>query len=201
MIVPCHSDYGHPEHRRFQRVDLRLSGRYMLASRKEYPCRTINISPGGALLTFQEKPEIGEPVVLYLDALGRFSGRAVRVVGDGFAMTLDLSKPKRQRLADQLTWFASHNNFGCAERRRNERVVPIMQKAVMRLPNGEQCVVKVRDLSASGVAIEARRAPELGVPVDIGNTPVTVARHFDGGFAGEFIVPFREGEIDELTRL
>lgn len=173
----------------------------MLASRKEYPCRTVNISPGGAFLSGEEKPAIGEAVVLYLDALGRFSGRAVRVVGDGFALALDLSRPKRQRLADQLTWFASRDKFGCDERRRHERVVPLVQKAVMRLPSGEKCVVKVRDLSVSGVAIEAKFAPDLGAPVDIGSTPITVARHFDGGFAGEFIVPFREGEIDESTRL
>lgn len=201
MSIHQPSDYGRADLRRFQRVALRLSGKYMLASRTEYPCQTINISPGGALFKGPVKPEIGEPIVVYLDALGRFSGKTVRVVHDGFGMTLDLTKAKRQRLADQLTWFASRDVFVGEDRRRHERFVPLMQRAVMSLAGGKEHIVKVCDLSVSGVAIEAKIQPELGAPVRIGRTSVTVVRHFDGGFAGEFIVPFQDGEIDELTRL
>ncbi len=49
MAVPL-SEYGRRqeprESRRFQRVPVTLRGRYMLESRLEYPCQTIEMSPG-----------------------------------------------------------------------------------------------------------------------------------------------------------
>ena len=36
--------------RQFQRVDLTLFGRFMLANRQEFPCQVINMSPGSAAL-------------------------------------------------------------------------------------------------------------------------------------------------------
>ena len=36
--------------RRHQRVKVALLGRYMLSDRQEYPCQTIDVSPGGALV-------------------------------------------------------------------------------------------------------------------------------------------------------
>ena len=201
MIVPFAPAYGNPESRRFQRVALSLSGRYMLPSRVEHPCRTVNISPGGMLVSGPAKPAIGETIVIYVDALGRFSGSAVRIVPDGFAMTLSLSSRKREKLADQLTWFANRKLLGSEDGRRHERFVPLFQRTVVRLPCGKEHLVKIRDLSLSGVAIEMDHAPELGAPIIVGSTHVTVVRLIDGGFAGEFIAPFAEGEINELTRL
>lgn len=201
MIDPCNSGYGSAEHRCFDRVELRLSGRCMFLTREEFPCRTVNISPGGALLSVQAKPLLGESVIVYLDALGRLPGKAIRVVSDGFGMTLNVSQYKRQKLADHLTWFKRRNPFEGEEKRRHERFVPLMQRTVMRVPCGKDHIVKVVDLSVSGVAVETKFRPELGAPVEIGGTSVTVVRHFADGFAGEFIVPFKDGEIDELTRL
>lgn len=38
------------ERRRHQRVKVALTGRFMREDRQEYPCQTINMSPGGVLL-------------------------------------------------------------------------------------------------------------------------------------------------------
>jgi len=201
MICPFPKAFGNSENRRFQRVKLDLSGRYMLASRSEYACRTLNISPGGMLVAGPVKPEIGETVVIYLDALGRFVGQAVRITVEGFAVTLSLSRNKRETLADRLTWFANRSGVGLQDNRRYERFVPLMRRAILRLPNEREHIVKIRDISVSGVAVETGHLPKLGAPIIIGNTPVVVVRHFEGGFAGEFVAPFADGEIDELTRL
>jgi len=201
MTLPQVTPYGLPDKRRFQRVAVSLAGRYMLESRQEHACRTIDMSPGGMLLSAPVRPDIGERVVVYLDALGRFAGRAVRAVPEGFSMTIDLSPGKRERLADQLTWFANRLEAGLPEDRRHERVTPLMQRAILRLPNGDEQFVKILDLSISGVGVETNCVPALGTPVTIGATPLVVIRHFDAGFAGEFITPFAEGEVDELTRL
>lgn len=201
MPQPLPNAYGLPETRRFQRVRLNLSGRYMFASRSEFPCRTENISPGGMLLTCPGKPAIGEAVVVYLDALGRFEGNAVRIVPEGFAMTLNMSPRKREHLADQLTWFANRKALNLEDERRHERFAPILRRAVLRLPNSKETIVKILNFSRSGVAVESELQPNLGTPVLIGTTPIVVVRHFENGFAGEFVTPFGRGEIDELTRL
>ena len=37
------------ERRRFRRVKLSVLGRYMLEDRREFPCQTIDISPGAMI--------------------------------------------------------------------------------------------------------------------------------------------------------
>lgn len=187
--------------RRFQRVPVTLFGRYMLESRKEYPCQTVEMSPGDILLFAPVKAQIGEKVVVYLDELGRFAGAAVRQSPTGFAIAMNLPPLKRDKLADQLTWFANRHEFGSLEDRRHERVAPLMQRAVMRLPDGKEHIVKIRDISLSGVGIETDVRPALGTRILVGATAATVVRHFEHGIAGEFARPFAAGEIDESTRL
>jgi len=51
------------ERRRHQRVKVVLLGRYMLEDRCEYPCQTIDISPGGVAIEGAIKGAIGERVV------------------------------------------------------------------------------------------------------------------------------------------
>ncbi len=123
------------ESRRFQRVTVSLFGRYMLESKSEFPCQTTQMSPGGMVLQAPSKPGLGEQVVVYLDELGRFAGPCVRLTDAGFALMFDLPPGKRDKLADQLTWFANRDNVGIADDRRHERIVPVMRRAVLRTPD------------------------------------------------------------------
>jgi hypothetical protein len=47
------------ERSRFQRFRVNLSGRYMLADQREFPCQVVNMSPGGMALI---APVSGTPV-------------------------------------------------------------------------------------------------------------------------------------------
>jgi hypothetical protein len=187
--------------RRFQRVEISLSGRFMLESRLEYPCHTVDISLGGMRLSAAVKPRIGEKIILYIDALGRFEGEAVRQVPDGFAVTIKTPSTKRDMLADKLTWFANRISLDLSEERRHHRIAPFMQRAMLRLPDGHELIVKIRNFSTSGIAIETNIRPEIGTKVVVGDTPIIVLRYFEGGFAGEFVTPFAAGEIHEATKL
>jgi hypothetical protein len=173
----------------------------MLESGLEYPCETIDVSPGGMRVGAAVRPQAGEKVVVYIDALGSFVGRAVREHPDGFSMTINASPKKREILADRLTWFANRAALDLPDERRHERVEPFQRLAVMRLSEGGEHIVKIINLSASGVGVEAAQIPSVGARVAIGKTDATVIRHFDGGFAAEFVSPFAAGEIDETTRL
>jgi PilZ domain len=201
MIVLAQPKISQFEACRFQRVAVSLHGRYMLRSRHEYPCRTFEMSPGDVLLYAPVKAVVGEQVVLYLDALGRFTGVALQETQTGFEMAVQLSQKKRDRLADQLTWFANRHALDLPEKRRHERFVPLMQLTVMRLPFGQEHFVKISSLSLSGVAIETDFVPAIGTRLAIGSTPATVVRHFEDGIACEFVTQFKVGEIDESVRL
>jgi hypothetical protein len=174
------------ERRRSQRVKIDLSGRYMLADRREFSCRTLNMSPGGVALIAPAQARPGEPVVAYIDHLGRIEGHCVRLIENGFAMTIQGTIRRRDKLADQLTWFANRNMLGLPEDRRHERFTLRNPRSTLTLPGGETVPARVLDVSLSGAAVQARDKPPLGTPVVLGRTPGRVVRHLETGFAVEF---------------
>lgn len=175
------------ERRRYQRVKVTLVGRFMLEDRREFPCQTIDMSPGGVALFAPERPKIGERVVAYIDELGRIEGVCVRLLPNGFAMTLTMPRAKREKLADQLTWFANRTMLGLPEDRRHERIVPRNARSVLRLPNGSEHPVKIIDVSVSGAAMQTDAKPKLGTIVTIGSTPARVVRVAAEALAIEFL--------------
>jgi hypothetical protein len=201
MTLPLQTLIDQVEGRRFQRVPVVLFGRYMLESKTEYPCQTVQMSPGDILLFAPVKASIGEKVIVYLDQLGRFAGTTARLVPTGFAITMNLPPLKRDKLADQLTWFATRDVVGLPEDRRHERITPLMTRAILRLEDKRELIVRILDISISGVAVATDTIQPLGAQIVLGSTPAVIVRHFSGGFAGEFKIPFAPGSIDELTRL
>lgn len=95
------------ERRRHQRVRIDLLGRLMLENRQEYPCRIINMSPGGAAVMADAPGKVGERVIAYVDHLGRLEGKIARAFEGGFAMSIGATPRKREKLAAQLTWLAN----------------------------------------------------------------------------------------------
>jgi hypothetical protein len=176
------------ERRRHQRVKVSLLGRYMLGDRQEYPCQVVNMSPGGMLLIAPVIGLPGERVIAYIDHLGRLEGHTARTVDNGFAMTISATVRKRDKLAAQLTWLANREILNLPEDRRHGRFVPRNPVARLVLPNSTNAMVRVIDLSASGVAISIAEdlRPPVGAAVTIGKTQGRVVRHIENGFAVEF---------------
>jgi hypothetical protein len=174
------------ERRRHQRVKVSLLGRYMLEDRKEYPCQTLDMSPGGVALITTMPPRIGEHVVAYIDQIGRLEGRCVRHLDNGFAMTIAGTARRRDKLADQLTWFANRHILGLPEDRRHERFALKDPRSTLTLPTGVTVPCKVTDVSLSGAAVIADVRLPIGSPVTLGRTLGRVVRHNEGGFAMEF---------------
>jgi hypothetical protein len=185
------------DRRRHQRVAVALLGRYMLSDRQEYPCQTVDMSPGGVLLTCAVRGQLGERIVAYLEHIGRIEGEVRRVTPTGLAAQLTATVRKRDKLAAQLTWLANREMLGLPEDRRHERVVPRQGGATMRLESGREIAVRIIDVSLSGAGIATEHALPLGVGVVIGRTPATVVRHFAGGLALEFRLPLSPDRLDE----
>ena len=174
------------ERRHHQRVKVNLLGRFMREDRQEFPCQTLNMSPGGVALTTAMPPRLGEHVVAYIDHLGRLEGRCTRVFPSGFAMSVSATIRRRDKLADQLTWFANRNALGLPEDRRHERFELRNPRSMLILPNGTQVPCRVVDVSLSGAAVATEVKLPMGSPVTLGRTPARVVRHIEGGFALEF---------------
>lgn len=184
------------ERRRHQRVKVALLGRYMLSSRREYPCQTIDMSPGGLALIAPVPAQQGERIVVYLDHVGRVEGSMVRAIPNGFAMTVTATIRKRDKLAAQLTWLANRSMLGLPEDRRHERVAPRNPRAMIVLEDGSEVEVRIIDVSLSGAAITTNLQLPIGAPVTLGKTAARVVRHFDKGLAVEFN---RTQDQDQLT--
>ncbi len=185
------------ERRRHQRVQVALLGRYMLPNRQEYPCQTVNMSPGGVLFTAPVKGAVGDRVIAYLEHIGRIEGEIARHVPDGFAMTIAATIRKRDKLAAQLTWLANRDILGLPEDRGHERIVPRQLTTILRLPNGRELAVRLIDVSRSGAAISMENPLEIGTSVVLGRTAGKVVRHFQGGVAVEFRLPLSPDRFDE----
>lgn len=189
------------ERRRHQRMKIVLLGRYMLPNRMEYPCQTIDISPGGVHLTAPVKAAPGERVIVYLEHLGRIEGVAVRTTMEGFAMTITATSRKREKFTAQLTWLANRDELGLPEDRRHERIVPRNPRAILTLEDGTEHVIRIIDISLSGTAFTSDQDLPMNGPVRIGGTAAKIIRRFDGGYAAEFRFPLSADVLDENLEL
>ncbi len=174
------------ERRRFQRVKVHILGRYMLSDRREFPCQVINMSPGGLALLAQGIGSVGERVVAYLDHIGRIEGKIARIIDNGFAMTINATPRKRDRLAAQLTWLANRDILSLPEDRRHDRFVPRNPIARLRLADGVVVACRIIDVSLSGAAIASALKPDIDSEVTLGRVPGRIIRHTEEGFAIEF---------------
>jgi hypothetical protein len=178
--------FGRQDRRKHQRVKLNILGRYMLEDRREFPCQVVNMSPGGVALIAPALGSVNERVVAYLDYLGRVEGRFIRPIDGGFAMTVEATPRKREKLAAQLTWLANRHVLNLAEDRRHERFTPMKPIQEVTLPDGRKLRCRVIDVSLSGAAISTQEKPRIGTPVLVGPVRAQVVRHFEEGFAVEF---------------
>ena len=175
------------DQRRFQRVKVQLLGRYMLPDRREFPCQTINMSPGGLALLAPCLGNVGDRVIAYIDHIGRVEGKITRIIDNGFAMTVGATVQKRDKLAAQLTWLANRDILDLPEDRRSDRTVPRNPIAILTLEDGSRMTCRIVNLSASGAAIVADVRPRLGSLVMLGKVQACIARHLEEGFALEFV--------------
>jgi c-di-GMP-binding flagellar brake protein YcgR len=184
------------ERRNFQRVRVKIYGRFMLEDRTEHSCQVLDMSPGNVALRADKVGQPGEKVIAYIDHIGRVEGVITRTLEDGFAMTIIASDRKKDKLAAQLTWLANKHELDLPEDRRHERIAPRNPLSTLQLTDGRQYQCRIIDLSLSGAAVEIDVKPALGVQVILGTMRGQVVRHFDDGVAVEFAVVQRTETLE-----
>ncbi len=169
----------------------------MLPNRQEFPCQTINMSPGGVALVAPVQGLLKDRVICYLDQLGRVEGMISRCFDHGFALQINVPLIKREKLADQLTWLANRQALGMPEDRRHERIVPRHQRSTLILPDRREVAVKLIDVSVSGASLVTEMRPPIGTIVTLGQTSAHVVRVFANGIAVEFSRPVPAAQFGE----
>lgn len=185
------------DRRRHARVKVILLGRYMLENQQEYPCQSLDFSPGGVALIAPVRGRIGERVVCYFEHLGRIEGTIARHTDQGFAIALVATARKRDKLASQLTWLANRHELGLPEDRRHERIAPVHREVTLKLDEGITLEATLIDVSISGAGIAMEKRPAVGAGLLVGSTPARVVRHFQHGIAVEFLLPISPDKFDE----
>lgn len=173
--------------RRHKRVPLTLLGRFMRANKQEYPCRLVDISVGGAALKSPVSVDDGEAIIVYLEYLGGLEGRVVRQFAGGFAIELNATLHKREKLAAQLTWLINQSELDPGEARRHDRVAPRNPSSSLTLADGNCVACQVLDVSISGAAIATEARPLVGSEVWLAKLRSRVVRHHERGIAVRFM--------------
>ncbi len=187
----------HHDRRRYQRVNVNLLGRFMLEDRREYPLQTTNMSPGSLSVTSPISGRVGEKVIAYIDHVGRIEGQIVRVYESGFAMSINATLRKRDKLAAKLTWLANRHELNLPEDRRHDRVTPKVTGTNVSLPDGREYHARIVDASLSGAALAIDVKPPIGSPVMVGKLRARVLRHFDEGIAVEFATVQTQSSLEQ----
>ncbi|MEL6413547.1 MAG: PilZ domain-containing protein [Pseudomonadota bacterium] len=175
-----------PDRRRHQRVELRLTGRFMCDG-ADHTFLTENVSCGGALLEAAAVPAIGTKIVCYFDELGRVAGEVIRKSENGFAVQFQTPQHKKDKLADRLVWLLNHKKYDLVDERNSPRKATGGPALITRA-NGTKLQCRVIDISLTGAAFEFDGpVPIVGEHVRVGSLRGAVVRAVTGEFAIRFI--------------
>ncbi|MCP4933463.1 MAG: PilZ domain-containing protein [bacterium] len=164
------------DRRKYRRIKVQLSGRFMREDQQEYPCYTNDISAGGMNVSASIKCESGEYVVFYIEEIGRIKGFVVRTHNDGFAIAIEASSHKRERLVATLTWLLNRHELQDPRARRHERQIPSKPKTTLVRADGRQLPVEVLDLSMGGARVRVKALLKTGEKVYLGKSSGYVVR-------------------------
>lgn len=185
------------ERRAQERVPVAIFGRCLLANQLEVPCQAMDISQNGLGVAASHSPVIGEPVIIYLDHVGRIEGTVVRIFDNGFALLINASPRKRQKLAAQIDTFKSDVECASTVGRRHERVQPNVANSEIRLVDGSVHSIQIVNISVSGAALKVDLKPAIGSQLKLAGMQGHVVRHLDWGFAMEFATSFSDQALSE----
>jgi hypothetical protein len=182
------------EHRHHARIIVSVPGYYILADhrnargeRRSFPCRAVNVSTQAIAFAAPVVGRIGERAFATVDHLGKLKGAVTRLLDGGFVMSIVASAEERDRLAAKIGWLEQFKNFDVFDQRGDRRFVPAKPHTQIIFVDGTMEDCFVLDLSASGAAISASVVPEIGTVVALAKIVARVVRHFEGGFAVQFV--------------
>jgi len=183
-----------------------VAGRYALSERKpaddgrlaSYACRLCSISTRIGVFVAPVIGTRGEAVVAHFDEFGMLRGTVARSLPKGFVMNLSLTEAERDRLGSKIVWQKKRVHEQVPDKRDSKRMQPREPRTVLTLADGRQVPCFVIDISRSGVAVSADLAPAIGTPMALGKLVGRVVRHFDIGFALQFVQLYEREVLEAM---
>ena len=175
--------------------------RLLLPDGTECPCEVTAVDPDSALFRCAAQVPEGTPLVAYIEEIGRVDGRAAEA-GEtaGFWVSFGFRGARRARFVRHLRWLIRRERGLAAAERRHTRYEPRQTSARITLAGGREQSCEVIDISLSGAGLRARLKPSIGSPVTLGRMKGRVVRHFEDGFAIEFLTPLERSDLDSALR-
>lgn len=172
-----------------------VAGRYTLADRRGpgvskapvYACRLCSVSTRTAVLVGPVIGNEGEGIIAHFDVFGILRGTVNRQLSSGFAIDLSLDAAAREKLGRKIAWHKKHVYDHVEDRREHKRIQLRDPRTIITLGDGSRVPCFVIDVSSSGIALSAQRAPEIGTPLAVGKLVGRVVRYLDVGFAVKFM--------------
>lgn len=166
-----------------------LFGRFMLPDASEHPCQVTQLTPEGAVFLTGIAASSGLGIVAYIDEIGRLEALAGEAVEGGFAVTFQISGPRRERIESRirlLRGLSPGDDEDDEIRHRRHPRQTNTSASHITLPDGRVYPCEVMDVSVSGAAVKTEVIPALGTSVLLGKMRGRVVRYLDSGVAIEF---------------
>ncbi len=164
-----------------------LFGRFMLPDSSEHPCQVTQLTPEGAVFLTGIAAPPGLGIVAYIDEIGRLEAIAGEAVEGGFAVTFQISGPRRERIESRIRTLRNVSPDDDEIRhRRDPRHETGSSASHLTLPDGRVYPCEVVDVSVSGAAVRTEVIPALGTSILLGKMRGRVVRYLDSGVAIEF---------------
>jgi hypothetical protein len=184
-------DEDENERRVHRRYAVTQAGRFMCPDKGEYDCRVVDISVGGLALSVDgpipKSIQPGGRVVAYIGQLGGLEGTVLRTWDDGFAMKINATQHKREKLAAQITWLLNEGDMSGAAARQHERLKIANRDADLTLVAGGFIPCLILDVSLSGASLACKARPDLGDEVWLSRLRARVVRHHSEGIGIQFM--------------
>lgn len=176
-------------------VNVVVGGQYTLSNwldvegkPRSFACRTSRVSPFRMMVDVPVTGRVGDRIASYFSDFGKLEGEISDTAHGSFLLELMLTRPMRQKMADQLTWLEKkQKDPTIRDARKQARIIPATPHSMLTFADGSVKGCFVIDMSPSGAAVSADIQPEIGTPLAVGACVGRVIRHLDGGFALKFI--------------
>jgi len=166
---------------------------------RTFACRTTRVSPFRMVVEVPVVGKVGDRLTSYFRDFGKLEGRISDTMNRSFMLELELTRERREKLSDMLTWLEKkQNNPAILELRKSARFVPPNPHSMLTLADSTVHPCFIIDCSVSGVAVSTAVQPPVGMALAVGACVGRVVRVLPNGIAVKFV---EQQTVRDLERL